>query len=586
MPPSPRGSLRWRLMTAFALVSVPPVLVLAAAVTMLISRSFERSAARRLDSGLRAAQARIGELRRRADAQVALVASQDLPAAVPTEEGDLRLADALGQKRELPALEIVDAANRVVSSRHWPAGYGLEDQDGLFPGDEALRIEKVARGHGAEERLALMPAHRARWRGATVTVRGGPFLDGDLLADLGGTLNAEVGLRDELRARWIAPPASPLPDWSGPPPGASSRGQVVLGGAPYHWASADLAPGLSLVVAVPRSDLDVVTGYVRRVTLLISTAALVAALLAALWLSGRIARPVGRVAEAARRVAGGDLDDSVPVTSSDEVGALAEAFNAMTADLRASRERAVQAERVAAWREMARRLAHELKNPLFPIQLSIETLRRNLDQQSSHAPTSGPAPREDSVAFATLFRESSDTILEALGSLRRIVDEFAEFARMPRPEPRPTDVNAVVEKVLALHRVGAGRVQIETALEPRLPVIPADPDLLARAIGNLVANALEAMPQGGALRVRTAAMDGAVRIEVEDNGPGITEEQRTRLFVPYFTTKKGGTGLGLAIVQGIVSDHGGRVEVQSAPGAGTTFTLILPARSHRHHVNT
>ena len=101
-----------------------------------------------------------------------------------------------------------------------------------------------------------------------------------------------------------------------------------------------------------------------------------------------------------------------------------------------------------------------------------------------------------------------------------------------------------------------------------------------------MANALEAMPQGGALRVRTAAMDGAVRIEVEDNGPGITEEQRTRLFVPYFTTKKGGTGLGLAIVQGIVSDHGGRVEVQSAPGAGTTFTLILPARSHRHHVNT
>ena len=570
-------------MTAFALVSVPPVLLLAAAVTTLISRSFERTAAQRLESGLRAAQTRIGELRRRADAQVARVATQDLPAVPPTEDGDLRLADALDQKRELPALEIVDAGNRVVSSRHWPAGYGLEDQDGLFPGDAALRIEKVARGHGAEERLALMPAHEARWRGANVIVRGGPFLDGDLLAELGAILNAEVGLRDEVRGRWIAPPASPLLTWSAAPPAGSSGGQVVLGGAPYHWASAALGPGLSLVAAVPRSELNVMTGHVARVTLLISTAALVFALLSALWLSRRIASPVRRVADAARRVAGGDLDDSVPVTSSDEVGALAEAFNAMTADLRASRERAVQAERVAAWREMARRLAHELKNPLFPIQLSIETLRRNLDHQSSGAGTSSPALREDGAAFAELFRESSETILEALRSLRRIVDEFAEFARMPRPEPRPTDVNATVEKVLALHRASAGPVQIETALAPGLPAIPADPDLLARALGNLVANALEAMPKGGALRVRTAAKDGAVRIEVEDDGPGITEEQRTRLFVPYFTTKKGGTGLGLAIVQGIVSDHGGRVEVQSAPGAGTTFTLILPARGKSVH---
>jgi signal transduction histidine kinase len=574
-------------MTAFVLVSIPPVLLLAATVTILVSRSFEQNAARRLESGLLAAQARIAELRRRADAQVALVASQDLPAAAPTEEGDLRLAESLGQRRELPALEILDATGRVVSSRHWPAGYALEDRDGLFPGDDAFRIETVASGHGAEERLALMPAHPATWRGAAVMVRGGPFLDGDLVADLGATLDAEVGLRDEVRGRWVAPAASPLLAWSAAPPAGSYRGRALIGGTPYQWAAAALAPGLTLVVAVPRTELILMTGHVARVTLLIGAAALVIALLSALWLSRRIADPVRRVADSARRVAGGDLDGSVPVTSTDEVGALAEAFNAMTADLRASRERAVQAERVAAWREMARRLAHELKNPLFPIQLSIETLRRNLDPQRSDRGPSAPAPPEGGAAFAALFRESSDTILEALRSLRRIVDEFAEFARMPRPEPRPTDVNAVLEKVLALHRPGAGAVRMEAALAAGLPAIPADPDLLARALGNLVANALEAMPQGGALRVRTAAADGAVRIEVEDDGPGITEEQRTRLFVPYFTTKKGGTGLGLAIVQGIVSDHGGRIEVKSAPGAGTTFTLILPTRPPGPlHLNT
>ena len=558
-----RGSLRDRLLAAFVLVGVPPVLLLAVAVTTLVSRSFDETAARRLEAGLRAVRSRITEMERRAATQVALVANQDLAATVPAEEGDLRLAETIGQKRDLPALEIVDAAGRVVSSRHWPAGYALEDRDGLFPGGEgSFRVEKVASGHGAEERLALMPAHPATWRGAPVTVRGGPFLDGEFLADLGATLSAEVGLRDEVRHRWLAPAGSPLLSWDGGP-GPAARGEVALGGAPHHWAAAALGPGLSVVVALPRSDLDLAR-HVRGLTLAIAGAALVAALAAALWLSGRIAWPVGRVADAARRVAGGDLDGSVPVTSRDEIGDLARAFNTMTAELRASRERAVQAERVAAWREMARRLAHELKNPLFPIQLSIETLRRNLDQ---------PAP-----SFASLFRESSETILDALRSLRRIVDEFAEFARMPRPEPRPTDVNAVVEKVLALHRAGAGAVRMETALSPELPAIAADPDLLARALGNLVRNALEAMPRGGTLNVRTAARDGTVSIEVEDDGPGITEEQRTRLFVPYFTTKKGGTGLGLAIVQGIVSDHGGRVEVESAPGAGTTFTLILPAR--------
>ena len=558
-----RGSLRDRLLAAFVLVGVPPVLLLAVAVTTLVSRSFDETAARRLEAGLRAVRSRITEMERRAATQVALVANQDLAATVPAEEGDLRLAETIGQKRDLPALEIVDAAGRVVSSRHWPAGYALEDRDGLFPGGEdSFRVEKVASGHGAEERLALMPAHPATWRGAPVTVRGGPFLDGEFLADLGATLSAEVGLRDEVRHRWLAPAGSPLLSWDGGP-GPAARGEVALGGAPHHWAAAALGPGLSVVVALPRSDLDLAR-HVRGLTLAIAGAALVAALAAALWLSGRIAWPVGRVADAARRVAGGDLDGSVPVTSRDEIGDLARAFNTMTAELRASRERAVQAERVAAWREMARRLAHELKNPLFPIQLSIETLRRNLDQ---------PAP-----AFASLFRESSETILDALRSLRRIVDEFAEFARMPRPEPRPTDVNAVVEKVVALHRAGAGAVRMETALSPELPAIAADPDLLARALGNLVRNALEAMPRGGTLNVRTAARDGTVSIEVEDDGPGITDEQRTRLFVPYFTTKKGGTGLGLAIVQGIVSDHGGRVEVESAPGAGTTFTLILPAR--------
>jgi nitrogen fixation/metabolism regulation signal transduction histidine kinase len=222
---------------------------------------------------------------------------------------------------------------------------------------------------------------------------------------------------------------------------------------------------------------------------------------------------------------------------------------------------------VAAWREMARRLAHELKNPLFPIQVSIETLRRAAEQE--HV-------AESSRAFSTLFEESSDTILEELRLLRGIIDEFSAFARLPRPRFAATDVNEVVQQVLALHRARAGNVEIGVDLALDLPPIPADRDLLAHALGNLVANALDAMPEGGSLRVETTRGADGVTVAVADSGPGIGEDQRARLFTPYFTTKKGGTGLGLSIAQSIVSDHGGRIDVRTAPGEGTTFRLFLP----------
>jgi nitrogen fixation/metabolism regulation signal transduction histidine kinase len=263
-------------------------------------------------------------------------------------------------------------------------------------------------------------------------------------------------------------------------------------------------------------------------------------------------------------MAAGETPAIASPAGSDEIGDLARAFTDLSAELEVSRERLLQAERVAAWREMARRLAHELKNPIFPIQLSIETLRRALAQD------------EQAGRFGELFRESSDTVLDELRALRGIIDEFSDFARMPQPRLQPTDVAEVIAHVTELYRARAGEVALQTAVAHGLPVVAADREMLARALGNLVGNALDAMPEGGTLRVAAAAQDGGVAIEVSDTGPGLTEEQRTRLFTPYFTTKRGGTGLGLAIVQGIVSDHGGRIRVESEPGKGTTFTLLLP----------
>jgi two-component system nitrogen regulation sensor histidine kinase NtrY len=567
--------IRTRLLLAFGLVSVPPLLFLAASLTTLVNRDFESSLDDRLATGLKGVRDRITTLRGEVGDTLEKVADQDLPQAPPSEEGDRTLAETLGGRRNLPALEILDGSGKVISSRHWPAGYGLRESDTAFAGDPSLRLARVAADYASTERLALMPSRAAFLRGLPVTVRGGLFLDNDFLRDLSRLMGFEVAFRDAERNRWIAPAGFPLEGWSNPPLKEGAKGEVAQGGTSYRYVTARLAPSLLLVVAATRTPLDRLSRDLGRYSLLIAGAAFALAFLASLVLSGRIARPVRALVQGARQVAEGDLEGAVEVSSRDEIGQLAQAFNAMTGALRLSQERLLQAERVAAWREMARRLAHELKNPLFPIQLSIETLRRAFERKGGSG--------ED---LDTLVRESTATILDEIAALKRIIEEFSEFARTPRPRLALLDVNGVVDAVLSLYRPRAQGVRIETDLEAALPPLEADRDLLSRALSNLVANALEAMPEGGRLGLATRSADRAVLIDVADSGGGLTPEQRSRLFTPYYTTKKGGTGLGLAIVQGIVSDHGGRIEVQSAPGEGTRFTLVFPLRANAQTVRS
>jgi nitrogen fixation/metabolism regulation signal transduction histidine kinase len=562
--------VRGRLLTAFVLVALPPLALLGVTVNELLARTFERASERRLAEGLDTARRELERLRSQADQHVASVAELDLPATLPAEDGDRTLAPDLARRRDLDALELVDADGRVISSSHWPAGFGLADRDRVF-GDAAspFRVERAAEGYGARDRLAVTAAREGSWREVPVTIRGGYFVDGPLLQRLSAVMGMDVALRDTTRGQWYAAEDSVLAGWGAPELGGPAKPlEVELRGRPHGWSAASLQPGLWLVVATPAGALLEVTSGVRRLAMAAALVAAVLAVAAAVVLSGRIARPVRELAGAAHAVAAGDTPGTVPAAGPDEIAELARAFNVMTEQLRESRERLLQAERVAAWREMARRLAHELKNPIFPIQLSIETLRRVLERDDEAA----GSPE----AFRGLFVESSDTILEELRVLRKIIDEFSEFARMPRPELRLLDVNDVVEQALDLYRPRANGVEIETALGRPSPRVSADKDLLGRALGNLLSNALDAMPQGGRLCVRTGTAAGAVTVEVEDSGPGLTEEQKTRLFTPYFTTKRGGTGLGLAIVQGIVSDHGGRIQVRSEPGQGTSFTLLLP----------
>jgi nitrogen fixation/metabolism regulation signal transduction histidine kinase len=265
---------------------------------------------------------------------------------------------------------------------------------------------------------------------------------------------------------------------------------------------------------------------------------------------------------AAARVAAGDLEARVEARATGEVGELVEAFNAMTAELAASRARLAAAERIAAWREVARRLAHEVKNPLTPIAMSVETLRDALAQ--------------DRPDFREIFDEGAQAIGEEVRRLKRIVDEFSRFARLPAPELAPVPAEEIVQSVLALYPAPPPGVEIAREVEPGLPPVHADRDQVLQVMLNLVRNAVEAMPDGGTLRVSARREADAVLFSVSDCGAGIAPEDLPRIFEPYFTTKEGGTGLGLAIARRIAEEHGGSLDAEPARGGGTTFTLRLP----------
>jgi nitrogen fixation/metabolism regulation signal transduction histidine kinase len=322
-----------------------------------------------------------------------------------------------------------------------------------------------------------------------------------------------------------------------------------------------------LLVGNSRRAYVVLKRHIRDSAFLVGATGIVLAILLSSWLAARVTRPVEQLAKAAQDVAAGNWGSSVEVEGRDEVAQLAESFNHMTAELLAQKERLVQTERVAAWRELARRLAHELKNPLFPLQLTVENLIR--------ARTLNPEQ------FEEVFQESSQTLLAEISNLKKIIGRFSEFSKMPQPQLQAVQVNEIVTAVAQLYQAqfqmpGHNAVTCALELDENLKPFAADPDLLHRALSNLVLNALDAMPNGGKLTLRTRCEASKAVMEVADTGSGLTHEECERIFTPYYTSKQHGTGLGLAIVQSVISDHGGRISVKSEPGQGTTFRIELP----------
>jgi len=229
----------------------------------------------------------------------------------------------------------------------------------------------------------------------------------------------------------------------------------------------------------------------------------------------------------------------------------------------------LQAQKQAAWREVARRVAHEIKNPLTPIALSAERILRHLDR--------GQQPDEQSLA---VVRGCADTIASAVQTVRALVDEFSVLARFPASRPQPSDINTIIESALAMFNGRLDGIAVHTILAPDLPPVMADPSAMKRAVANLVDNAAEAM-SGSMVReveISTSLIPTreSVEVVIADTGHGVTRELKEKLFLPYFSTKQRGTGLGLALVSRIIEDHHGSIRVEENSPVGARFILELP----------
>jgi signal transduction histidine kinase len=545
-------SFRTKVFLSIAATAILAVWIVAAVVSTLVTQSFERRDAQRTAALVAQFQREFdrqgAEVARRIEAVANSDAVQHLALNLSDTSSYFTEAQILAQEQSLDFLELVGPDQTIISSAEWPARFGYKE-DWLAPPVDwksqgvFLKKEDLADG----DALGLITVRTVKAGGGTLYVSGGWRLDQKFLDSLPGA----EGMRVLLSRQPTEPTAVNLDTITTLP--LRGRDNQLLA---------------TLLIENSRADLVALKRYIRGTAAVVGATGVLLGLLLSFWTASRVTRPLRSLASSVREVATGKWDTRATVSSSDEIGQLARDFNGMTEQLVEQRDRMIQAERVAAWRELARRLAHELKNPLFPLQITIENLQRARDA----------SPEQ----FDEVFRESTSTLLAELGHLKTIINRFSDFAKMPAPQLEPVDINQIAREVIQLFEAqlhAPGRSPVETKLElaSDLGSLAADPEQLRRALRNLVLNALDAMPEGGQLTVRTSRSDSKVAVEISDTGEGLTPEECSRLFTPYYTTKQHGTGLGLAIVQSVVSDHKGTITVHSDPGKGATFRIELKA---------
>ena len=537
--------LRTLLLLAFAVLALLPLAVAVPLASRRIKETFSRELATRADAALGVATSELDRLRGEVEQSVATLAADPgtESVALQLESGVPPVADAMravAEGRPLTVLTLLDASGVSRSSAFLPARVG-DVEPGLSTvraGEAAVVVPvEVQTPDGVQLRPALVAARPVEAAHGTAVLVGGQILGDAWVARLARLTGARV----ELEGPGLAPAAA-----------GSAEGGTVLRRLP-------LGPAV-LTLAVGSAAVDDTRRALRRALVAAAALGLGLALLAGFLVARSITRPVEALTEGVRSVAGGDLDTRVPSAGSGEVRVLVDAFNRMAEDLGHATRALRAAEQAAAWEGVARSLAHELRNPLTPLQMSLETLL---------AARKARDPR-----FEALFVESAPAMLEEVERLRRTIDAFARFARLPAAQLEPLELTGWTEQALG---VAGARPNVRLRWEPgpALPVL-ADRDQLAQLLHNLVRNAEEAMPSGGEVTVRTRAEADRAVLEVEDTGPGIPPEERSRVLEPGVTTKASGTGLGLALGTRIAQGHGGTLEIDGGPGGGALIRLRIP----------
>ena len=596
-------SFRTKLFLVFLITVLASVSLVAYGVTHYTQAAFEESDAQRsealvLQFNKEYAQ-RGDEIARQVknitDAEITLKVAIDLAGARPDQSLYVHDAAGAAQDHGLDFVEFVNWDGTLISSAQYPARVGYKNDwvaTNKNWNDSAPFLRKEELPDGVALSLTVVRT-LSGGNDKNMYIIGGRRLDQNFLASLvppAGTrallyrnleptfvatsltdVNGSFDQADRLQPLIEQIQKQPQPlvrtiDWSSDAAAAESFHAIPLTGRNNELLAV-------LLLGSSRKELVLLTRHILQIAAAVAGAAILIGLLISLWVSARITRPLEELAAGAREVASGRWDTVIDLRGRDEIGQLASAFNEMTQTLAAQREQLVQTERVAAWRELARRLAHELRNPLFPLQITVENLQK--------------ARQLDAKQFLEVFNESTATLKAELANLNTIVSRFSDFSKMPAPQFTRVNVNEALRNAVRLfepqfNAVGKPPVIPEYFLTEPVPEIDADADLLHRAFQNLVLNALDAMPAGGTLTMRTIEHEGNVRIEVTDTGKGLTPEECSRLFTPYYTTKVQGTGLGLAIIQAVVSDHHGTISVSSEEGRGTTFRIELPQRQSAH----
>ncbi len=321
--------------------------------------------------------------------------------------------------------------------------------------------------------------------------------------------------------------------------------------------------GILAIPAIYRQT-EINAELARRDAFLFGIYALVigAVVFAGTLVANKIARPIEVLTEATNRVAGGELDITLESRGENEISILMRSFSEMTRKLKENREQLARIEREMAWREMARQVAHEIKNPLTPMKLSIQQLRQE--------------KKDRSRKFSEVFDAVTRMLLEQIATLDRISSEFSRFARLPVSNYEAVDVNEVLYRAAALFRQKSD-VDFQLNFDDTVPVINADAEELQRAFVNVIRNGIQAIPGKGTLRITTTPENGRIRIIISDSGIGLSPEARARLFEPNFSTKTDGMGLGLAIVKKTIDELQGTIEIESTMHVGTTVVILLPA---------